>query len=46
MSLELYPKEKKEEEEDHSFWDCPMCGAPQSEWDISCGCYEDIHYGD
>ena len=24
---------------------CPVCGAPYDEY-VSCGCYEDIHYGD
>jgi len=33
-----------DEEDIHEAQDCPVCGAP---WDpyLSCGCYEDLHYG-
>lgn len=48
MGLQSFNEELEEEEDrddDHSFWICPVCLAEQSEWDISCGCFEDIHYG-
>jgi hypothetical protein len=34
-----------EQRYDPSKFICPICGAEQSEWDISCGCFEDLHYG-